>query len=103
MDITNMIKQAQQLQKEIGRIQEELAEQTIEAAAGGGIVKVVANGKQEIISVAIAPEAVDPNDIPMLQDLVLSAVNEALRSSKTMMQQALTKVTGGIRIPGITV
>jgi len=101
MNIQNMMKQAQKLQEQIARVQEELGERTVEASSGGGMVTVVANGKQEIVSLKIAPEVVDPQDIPMLQDLVAAAVNEALRSSRLMMQEELTKITGGIRIPGM--
>ncbi|MEI6125267.1 MAG: YbaB/EbfC family nucleoid-associated protein [Pseudomonadota bacterium] len=102
MNIQNMIKQAQKLQEQMAQVQGELGEKTVEASVGGGMVSVTANGKQEIISLKIAPEAVDPQDIAMLEDLVISAVNEALRSSKALMQEELTKITGGMRIPGIT-
>lgn len=102
MNIQNMMKQAQKIQEQIGRIQEELEGKTVETSVGGGMVTVVANGKQEIVSITIAPEVVDSRDIPMLQDLILSGVNEALRASKALMQEQLTKITGGIRIPGIT-
>jgi len=101
MNIQNMMKQAQKIQEQIARVQEELGERTVEASSGGGMVTVVANGRQEVISIKIAPEVVDPQDIAMLQDLVAAAVNEALRSSRLMMQEELTKITGGIRIPGM--
>lgn len=102
MNIQNMIKQAQKIQEQMAQIQGELEGKTVEASAGGGMVVVAANGKQEIMSLKIAPEAVDPQDVPMLEDLVISAVNEALRSSKALMQEELSKITGGMRIPGIT-
>lgn len=101
MNIQNMMKQAQKLQEQMARVQEELGERTVEASSGGGMVTVVANGKQEVVSLQIAPEVVDPQDITMLQDLIAAAVNEALRASRQLMQEELTKITGGIRIPGI--
>jgi hypothetical protein len=101
MNIQNMMKQAQKLQEQMARVQEELGERTVEASSGGGMVTVVANGKQEVVSLQIAPEVVDPQDIAMLQDLIAAAVNEALRASRQLMQEELTKITGGIRIPGI--
>ncbi len=101
MDLGGMMKQAQKMQQQIARVQEELGDKTVEANAGGGMVTVVANGRQEIISVTIAPEVVDPADVGMLQDLVTSAVNEALRSSKALLQEEMSRITGGLRIPGI--
>lgn len=90
------------MQEQLGRIQEELASKTVSASAGGGMVTVIANGKQEIISIKIAPEAVDPQDIAMLEDLVTAAVNEALRSARSLMEEEMKKITGGLSIPGIT-
>ncbi len=101
MNLSNMMKQAQQIQEKMARVQEELGEKTVQADAGGGMVTVVANGKQEIISVKISPETAEMGDIPMLEDLIASAVNEALRSSKTLLQEEISKITGGVRIPGI--
>jgi len=101
MDLTSMMKQARNIQERVQGLQEELAQKTVEAEAGAGMVRVVANGKQEIISVKIAPEIVSPDDIGMLEDLVSAAVNEALRSARELMQEEMTKITGGIRIPGI--
>ena len=101
MNLSNMMKQVQQIQEKMARAQEELGEKTVQADAGGGMVTVVANGKQEIISVKISPEAVELSDISMLEDLIASAANEALRSSKTLLQQELSKITGGVIIPGI--
>ena len=97
----NLIKQAQKLQEQMAKIQEDAATKTVEAAAGGGMVTVVANGSQEIVSVKIEPEVVDPSDIEMLQDLVQAAVNEALRRSQEMMKEEMNKVTGGLAIPGL--
>ena len=96
-----MMKQVQDIQGRINSMQGELAEKTIETSTGGGMVTVTANGKQEIISINISPEIIDPNDISMLQDLVTAAVNSALKSSKEMMQEELSKITGGIKIPGL--
>ena len=97
----NMMKQAQQLQSKMLKMQEEMAEKTVEASSGGGMVKVVANGKQQILSIQIEKEVVDPEDIEMLQDLILSAVNEALTKSQEMVAAEMSKLTGGLNIPGI--
>jgi len=83
------------------KLNSELEDRTVEASVGGGMVTVTANGRQDIIAIKIAPAAVDPADVGMLEDLVASAVNEALRQSKDMMQQELAKLTGGLRIPGL--
>ena len=101
MDLKNMMKQVQDIQGRINSMQGELAEKTIETSSGGGMVTVTANGKQEIISINISPEIMDPSDISMLQDLITAAVNAALKSSKDMMQEELSKITGGIKIPGL--
>ncbi|MEA3331974.1 MAG: YbaB/EbfC family nucleoid-associated protein [Pseudomonadota bacterium] len=98
----NLMKQAQQMQARMAKMQEEVGQRTIEAAAGGGMVKVVANGKQEILSIVMEPEVVDPEDIEMLQDLVLAAINQALRESQAMMTDEMSKLTGGLKIPGLT-
>ena len=101
MNINNMVKQVQKVQEQMSKIQEELADKTVEASSGGDMVRVVANGKQEIVTVKISPEAVDPNDISMLEDLVAAAANQALRLSKSLMQEEMAKITGGLRIPGM--
>ena len=101
MDLTSMMKQARDIQERVQGLQEELARKTVEAEAGAGMVRVKANGRQEIISVQIAPEVVSSGDVAMLEDLVSAAVNEALRSARELMQEEMTKITGGIRIPGI--
>ena len=98
----NLLKQAQQMQAKMAKIQEEVGARTVEAAAGGGMVTVVANGKQEILSIAIEPQVVDPDDIDMLQDLVVAAVNQALKEAGEMMAAEMGKVTGGIKVPGLT-
>jgi nucleoid-associated protein EbfC len=97
----NIMKQAQQMQQKMLKIQEEMAERTVEASVGGGMVTVVANGRSEVISVKIEPQAVDPDDIEMLEDLVLAGVNEALRKAQEMMANEMTKLTGGMKIPGL--
>ena len=98
----NLMKQAQQMQARMAKMQEEVGKRTVEASAGGGMVKVVANGKQEILSIVMEPEVVDPDDIEMLQDLVLAAVNQALREAQAMMTDEMSKLTGGLKIPGLT-
>lgn len=100
-NMANMMKQAQKLQAKMMRLQEEMAEKTVESASGGGMVKVVANGRQQIVSVSIEKEVVDPDDVEMLQDLVLAAVNDALAKSQEMVTAEMSKLTGGINIPGI--
>ena len=99
--IGDMMKQAQKMQQEMGRIQEESKKKTVEAAAGGGMVTVVANGAMEIVSINIEKDVVNPEDIEMLQDLVVAAVNEALRRAQQMVSEDMGKVTGGMNIPGL--
>ena len=96
-----MMKQAQQLQTKMMKMQEELAQKTVEGTAGGGMVKVVANGKQQVVSISIEAEVVDPEDVEMLQDLVLAAVNDALNRSQEMVSGEMSKLTGGMNIPGL--
>lgn len=97
----SMLKQAQKLQAQMVKLQEELAERTVEATAGGGMVKAVANGRQQITALTIEKEVVNPEDTEMLQDLVLAAVNEALTKSQEMMNSEMGKLTGGFNIPGL--
>ncbi|MFH0925974.1 MAG: YbaB/EbfC family nucleoid-associated protein [bacterium] len=96
-----VLKQAQQLQSKMSKLQEEMANKTVEASAGGGMVTVVANGKQQIVSIKIDPEIVDPGDIEMLQDVVLAAVNSALEKAQEMMANAMAGITGNMKIPGL--
>jgi DNA-binding YbaB/EbfC family protein len=98
----NMMKQAQKLQAKMMRLQEELGEKTVESAAGGGMVKVVANGKQQVVAIQIEKEVVDPEDVEMLQDLILAAVNDALTQSQEMVSSEMAKLTGGMNIPGLS-
>jgi DNA-binding YbaB/EbfC family protein len=98
----NMLKQAQQLQSKIFKLQEELAERRVETTVGGGMVKAVANGKQQLESIKIEPEVVDPNDVQMLEDLIVAAVNDVLKKAQEMVSEEMTKLTGGFKIPGLT-
>ncbi len=100
-NLGNLMKQAQQMQEKLLKMQEELATRTIEASAGGGMVTVTVNGKSEVMSIKIEKEVVDPEDVDMLEDLVSAAVNEALRKAQEMMQEEMSKVTGGLKIPGL--
>lgn len=97
----DLMKQAQVLQEKMAKIQEEAGKKTVEATAGGGMVTVVANGRQEIISIKIDPEVVNPQEIDMLQDLVLAAVNEARRQAQDLMSGEMKSLTGGMQIPGL--
>jgi DNA-binding YbaB/EbfC family protein len=97
----NMMKQAQKLQAKMAKLQEELGEKTVEATSGGGMVKVVANGKQQIVSINIEKEVVDPDDVDMLQDLITAAINDALAKSQEMVSSEMGKLTGGLNIPGL--
>ena len=100
-DMGNMMKQAQKLQSKMLKLQEEMAEKTVEASSGGGMVKVVANGRHQLLSIQIDKEVVDPDDLEMLQDLILAAVNEALLKSQEMVTGEMSKLTGGMNIPGL--
>ena len=95
----NMMKQAQKLQSKMLKMQEELAEKTVETSAGGGMINVVANGRQQIVSISIDKEVVDPEDVEMLQDLVLAAVNDALNKAQEMVAGEMGKLTGGMGLP----
>jgi DNA-binding YbaB/EbfC family protein len=101
MGMGNLQRMAQQMQQEMVRIQSELEATTIDGSAGGGVVKATVTGKQELVSVVIDPSAVDPSDVDMLQDLVVAAVNDALRASRELAEQKMAAVTGGLRIPGL--
>ena len=96
-----LMKQAQQMQSKMLKLQEELANKTVEATSGGGMVTAVVNGKNEVVSLSIERDVVDPDDIDMLQDLVMAAVNEGLRKVQEMTQEEMAKLTGGINIPGL--
>lgn len=96
-----MMKQVQKMQADMAKLQEELATRTVEATAGGGLVKAVANGSQEITAIEIKPEVVDPQDVETLNDLVLAAVNSALQEAKKMAASEMASLTGGLNIPGL--
>lgn len=100
-NMAKMMKQVQKMQSDMLKLQEELGNRTVESTAGGGVVKVVANGRQEVVSLEIKPEAVDPEDVEMLQDLVLTAVNDALKKAQEMMSSEMGKLTGGMNLPGL--
>jgi len=100
--MANMMKQAQKLQAQMLKLQEELAEKTVESSSGGGMVTVLANGRQQIVSIKIEREVVDPEDVEMLQDLIQAAVNDALAKAQEMVSSEMSKLTGGLNIPGLT-
>ena len=97
--LSNIMKQAQQMQERVKKLQEEAGGKTVEASSGGGMVTVVANGRQEVLSIKIDPSVVDPKDIEMLQDLTTAAVNEALRKSQDLMKEEMGKLTAGMGLP----
>lgn len=99
-NMNNMIKQAQKMQKDMMKMQEELEQRQIETSAGGGAVTVVVTGKKELVSINIKPEVVDPDDVEMLQDLIMAAVNEAIRKADEMVNSEMGKLTGGLGLPG---
>lgn len=100
-NMNSVIKQAQKMQEEMERVQSELEDKTVDVASGGGAVEVTVNGKKEIVSIKIKPEAVDPEDVETLEDLVMVAVNEAIKKADDMMTEGMSAVTGGINIPGL--
>jgi nucleoid-associated protein EbfC len=100
-DIGNLMKQAQQLQERLSQVQESVARRTVEASAGGGMVKVTVNGKHEVLALAIDP-AVLKEDLDLIQDLILAAVNEGIRNAQKMVADEMTKVAGGLKIPGLS-
>ena len=97
----NMIKQAQKMQQDMLKMQEEMESREYDATAGGGMVKAVVNGKHEVLSLTINPEAVDPEDVEMLQDMVVAAVNEAMRKAEAEAAQNMSKLTGGLNLGGL--
>ena len=101
MNIMSMMKQAQKLQAKMAEMQAEMGNRTVTAQAGGGMVEATVNGRQELLSLRIDPEVASPDDVEMLQDLILAAVNEALNRSREMMAQEMSKLTGGMQIPGL--
>lgn len=101
MNLGSLLKQAQKLQSQVSQIQEELSERRIEASAGGGMVVAIVNGRQELISLRIDPQVVDPADIEMLEDLVVAAVSDAMGRASEMAAEEMKKLTGGVSLPGI--
>ena len=101
MSMANLQRMAQQMQQEMLRVQSELESQVVEGSSGGGVVKATVTGKQELVSVTIDPSAVDASDVEMLQDLVVAAVNDALRASRDLAESKMAAVTGGLRLPGM--
>ena len=99
--MNDLVRQAQMMQKKMAKMQEELNSRVVEASAGGGMVTVSANGAQEILKITIEKEVVDPEDVEMLQDLILSATNDALKRAKEMVQSEMSQLTGGMKIPGL--
>ncbi|MEN6623876.1 MAG: YbaB/EbfC family nucleoid-associated protein [Smithella sp.] len=100
-NLGNIMKQAKKMQERMTKLQQELETRTIEAQAGGGMVKVVVNGKFEVVSLQIEKDVVNPEDIEMLQDLIVAAVNEGIRKAQEMTSQEMSKITGGLSIPGL--
>jgi len=97
----NLMKQAQQLQSKMAKLQEELGEKTVEASSGGGMVSVVVNGRQEVLSIKIEKEVINPEDSEMLQDLILAAVNDGMIKAKSMVNEEMSRITGGLNLPPI--
>jgi nucleoid-associated protein EbfC len=101
MSMGNLAKMAQQMQAEMARVQAEVEALVVETSAGGGAVKAVVNGRQEVVSVVIDPGAVDPDDVEMLQDLITAAINDGLRQVRKTAEEKMARVTGGLRLPGL--
>ena len=100
MNQAAMMKQAQKMQQEMLRMQEEMENKTYSATSGGGMVTAEVNGKHEVVSLTVKPEAVDPDDVEMLQDMIMAAVNEAMRQAEDAMESSMQSLTGGLNIPG---
>ncbi len=100
-DMQKMLKQVQKMQEDMARVQEQLSQERVEATSGGGVVKAVASGQGDLVSIAIDPSVVDPQDVSMLEDLVVAATGEALRRARDLAAQRMKAVTGGLQIPGL--
>jgi DNA-binding YbaB/EbfC family protein len=100
-NMQGMLKKVQKMQNQMLKLQEELKERTVEATAGGEAVKVVVNGSKNIVSLTIAPDAVDPDDVEMLQDMIVTAINDAMKKVDEMTESEMSKVTGGMKLPGM--
>ncbi len=101
MSFGNLQKMAAQMQRDMARVEEELQAARLEGSAGGGVVRAVVSGKQELVELHIDPDAVDPTDVEMLQDLVVAAVNDAVRASRELEKTKMAAITGGLRLPGM--
>ncbi len=100
-NMNSVLKQAQKMQEEMERIQQETEEENIEATSGGGAVRVIVNGKKELVEIKLDPDAVDPDDVETLEDLIMAAVNEAVKKAEDMMEEKMGAITGGLNIPGL--
>lgn len=100
-NLQNLMKQAQQMQQKISTLQKELESRELETSSGGGMIKIKVNGKQEIIEIKLDKECVDPNDVEMLEEIIKTGVNQAVKESQEMVSSAMSKVTGGMNIPGL--
>ncbi len=100
-NMNSVIKQAQKMQEEMERVQQETEEEQVEATSGGGAVKIVVNGKKELISIKLDPDAVDPDDVETLEDLIMAAVNEGVKKADSLMEERMGAITGGLNIPGL--
>ena len=101
-NMAGFVKQAREMQKKMAQIQEGLKNRVVEGSAGGGMVSAMVNGQQELLKIKIDPEAVDPDDVEMLEDLVVAAVSQALKKSKDLSKEEMAKATGGLSLPGMT-
>ena len=101
-DLGNIMKQAQDLQSRLGKVQEDAAARTVESSAGGGMVTAVVSGRLEVVSLRVDPEVLKSGDVEMLQDLVVAAVNQGIRNAQAMMAEEMKKITGGMNIPGLS-
>lgn len=99
--LSEIMRRAKEVQQKIAKLQEEMANVTVEASAGGGMVKVIANGKGEVLAISIEKEVIDPGEQEMLQDLIVAAVNEAVRKAHSALAEEMAKITGGISLPGL--
>lgn len=100
-DVNKMMKQVKKMQEEVTRLREELAERTVEATAGGGVVRAVCNGNQDLVEIEIQKDAVDADDLEMLQDLIVAAVNEGMKKARDMVSEEMSRLTGGMKLPGM--
>ena len=100
-NMNQMLKMAQKMQQDLARTQEEIGEKIVEASAGGGAVTATVNGRKDLLGLKINPEVVSPDDVEMLEDMIVAAINQAMRQAEEMMAEAMAKITGGIKLPGM--